>query len=134
MSKIISKSHETLRSRPFGRRAASSATSFNSLQPKKTHAESPDGLAGTPDLLVVDLVELFLQVLAVGLARVEVERAAGLGTILDRLVEGLKDGQVGPGRSALSPSLGKTARTHSLNLGAQSRAPRRAVVEQALYM
>lgn len=60
-----------------------------------THAESADGLSGAPDLLSINLVELLLEVLAVGLASVELERAAGLGSILDRGVKSLEHGAVG---------------------------------------
>jgi hypothetical protein len=119
-----------------------------------THPEVSDGLTGPPDLLVVDLVELLLEIISVCLSGVELERSAGLGTVSDGFVESLKDGKVSPSGqpgsvfasrlqkrlpmviASLWQDLSRTimTTTHSLNLGAQSRAPRRAVVEHALYM
>ena len=45
---------------------------------RKTYPKPTDSLSGPPDLLIVNLVELFLQVLAIRLAPVEVQRASGL--------------------------------------------------------
>ena len=50
---------------------------------------------GTPDLLLVDLLELLREVLAVSRAAVELERFPSLGTVLDALVELLEHGHVG---------------------------------------
>lgn len=58
-------------------------------------AEGADGLADAPHLLLANLLELNLEVLAVGLATVELERPAGLGSVTDRLVELLEHGLVG---------------------------------------
>lgn len=71
----------------------------------------------------------------------EFERTAGLGSVADGLVESFEDGLVG----LIDRTKFQSARSREIrgkgffeltasNLGAQSRAPRRAVVEQALYM
>jgi hypothetical protein len=62
----------------------------------KTHPKTTDGLACTPDLLVVNLVELFLEIFTVSLSGIELERSSSLGTVPYGLVEGLEDRQVGP--------------------------------------
>ena len=63
---------------------------------KRTYAEGTDSLAGAPDFLLVNLGQLLGVVFSVRLAVIELERAAGFGTVPDRLVEGLEHGQVGP--------------------------------------
>ena len=50
---------------------------------------------GTPDLLLVDLLELLREVLTVCGAAVELETATGLRAVLHALVQALKDRQVG---------------------------------------
>ena len=53
-----------------------------------------DSVASPPDFLLVNLLELLLVILAVSLSVVEFQRATGLGSVLDRLVEGLKHWRV----------------------------------------
>lgn len=113
-----------------------------------------DSLAGSPNLLSIDLVKLFAKILVVGLAAVELrlecqkvsftsspvgttylKRPTGLGSIADRLVELLKDGLVclvELGRPADVVPSAKSRRVKGVTY--QSRAPRRAVVEHAWYM
>ena len=55
----------------------------------------PNGLAGAPDLEVADLLELGLVLLTVVRLRVVLERALGLGAVLDRVVEVVEDGLEG---------------------------------------
>lgn len=55
----------------------------------------PDGLAGAPDLQVPDLLHLGLVALTVVLLAVVVERALGLGAVLDRVVQVVEDGLQG---------------------------------------
>jgi hypothetical protein len=57
--------------------------------------QRPDRLTRPPDLLLINLLELPLKVLSVGLAAVELERLARLGSVLHRLVQFFKDGLVG---------------------------------------
>ena len=52
----------------------------------------PNGLAGTPDLEIPDLLHLTLVLLAVVLLRVVVERTLGLGTVLDTVVQLVEQG------------------------------------------
>src|SRR5438045_8344518 len=47
----------------------------------------PDGLAGSPDLQITDLLHLLLVLLAVVWLRVEIERSLGLFASLDRIVK-----------------------------------------------
>ena len=54
----------------------------------------PNERTCAPDLLVVDLLELLREVLAVGAARVELERLARLRAVLHALVELLEHGAV----------------------------------------
>jgi hypothetical protein len=54
-----------------------------------------DDLPSAPDLLIVDLLQLFGKVLAVSRATVELERLAGLGTVLNALIQLLEHGYVG---------------------------------------
>ena len=55
----------------------------------------PNERTCAPDLLVVDLLELLREVLAVGAARVELERLARLRAVLHALVELLEYRQIG---------------------------------------
>jgi hypothetical protein len=61
-----------------------------------THPETSDGLSGSPDLLLVNLVELLLEIISVCLSGVELERSSGLGTVSNRLVKSLEYGKVSP--------------------------------------
>lgn len=58
-------------------------------------AEGTDDLARTPDLLLVDLLQLLGKVLTVSRATVELERLAGLSTVLNTLVELLENRDIG---------------------------------------
>jgi hypothetical protein len=88
-----------------------------------------------PDLLLVDLLEFTREILAVGLAAIEFERAAGLATVTNRFVElETKSATEIKDTYAMVLTASKTGRLAFSNFGAQSSAPRRAVVEQAAYM
>jgi hypothetical protein len=76
---------------------------FFTLVPPRERSDSPDRsgfvvraqradrLACTPDLLLVDLLELTREVLAVRAASIELECLARLGAVAHALVELLKD-------------------------------------------
>lgn len=74
--------------------------------------ETTDGLTSPPDFLVVNLVKLLLEVLSVGLSRVELEGSSGLRTVPNGVVKSLEDGEVsllelgGPVKSTTSGSGG----------------------------
>lgn len=71
-------------------------------------AERTDGLAGTPDLKVIDLLELLVVLLTVVRLRVVLERALGLAAVGNRGVEVVKNGLEGI-LEALAPVDGTTA-------------------------
>lgn len=57
--------------------------------------QSADSLAGAPDLQVADLLKLGLVLLTVVGGTVVLQRALGLRTVLDRVVQGVEDGLQG---------------------------------------
>ena len=71
-------------------------------------AERADSLTRTPDLQVVDLLELLVVLLAVVGLRVELERPLRLASILDRVIQVVEDGLQGV-LEALAPVDGTAA-------------------------
>ena len=62
---------------------------------KMPHPETANSLSSPPDLLVVNLAQLLLQILSVRLASVEFKRPASLGSVTNRLIELLKNRKIG---------------------------------------
>lgn len=87
-----------------------------------------------PDLLVVDLGELLVVLLAVVGLVVELKGPAGLGSVTDALVESLEDGLVGGcGRKGSAPRLscgGRRGNKRTLELGGPVKSTTAGLVER----
>lgn len=91
-------------------------------------SETSDSLASSPDFLSADLIKFLLECLSVILSATEFQGSLGFSAILDRVVEIIENGLLLTSRKRVYTL------SASLNRGAQSSAPRRAVVEQASYI
>jgi hypothetical protein len=77
-----------------GAKIGQSCLEFAHVSPHSRIRLRGNGHTSSPDLLVINLVQLLLEILAVSLPSIELQTSSGFGSILYGLVQSLEDGLV----------------------------------------